>query len=554
MASEIRVNKLNSQTGVGTITLSPTGVDISGITTAETLKATTGIVTTLTATTGIVTTFEATTGDITTLRAPTGIVTSLEATTGDITTLRAPTGIVTTFVTNTAKVGAAVTITESGIEATGVGITCANLNGGQLSHRNKIINGGMKIFQRGTSEQRSGGNDGYYNGIADRWAIRMHSSVAQTGFSQDTTDNPEGFGTNQKSVRSNAGSSNAAKYYVFDTILEGQDLQDFAKGTSDAKEFTLSFYIKTGVSGVYCVEMRDLDNARMVGGTYTVSNSNWNRYVITFPADTTGKFDNDNGGSLWVRFWLAAGSSFTSGTARTTWGSFSGSDIAVGQTAQVGDNVADTWQITGVQLEVGSQATAFEHRSFGEELSLCQRYYYKSMQYGFTPQQAIPSTGQQDTDVDGYLGWVMYTTTSCRSPYFNHPVDMRTEPTVTIYSSARVSSPTDNRLAIYNGVGWLNTASCSANVNAKKVGFNGTVSSALTAAGTYLIGGGFDCDAELQEVFMSYKFYKDPLSGEQKRVIERLTDGAWIPMNDENRDYQEYLDWVAEGNTTQPAD
>ena len=88
MASEIRVNKLNSQTGVGTITLSPTGVDISGITTAATLKATTGIVTTLTATTGIVTTFEATTGNITTLRAPTGIVTSLEAT-----TLRAPTAV-----------------------------------------------------------------------------------------------------------------------------------------------------------------------------------------------------------------------------------------------------------------------------------------------------------------------------------------------------------------------------------------------------------------------------------------------------------------------------
>ena len=136
-----------------------------------------------------------------------------------------------------------------------------------LSHRNKIINGSQQIFQRGTSAQRSGGNDGYYNGIADRWAIRMHSSVAQTLFNEDTTDNPEGFGTNQKSVRSNAGSSNAAKYYVFDTKLEGQDLQDFAKGTSSAKEFTLSFYVKTGVSGVYCVEMRDLDNSRMVGGT-----------------------------------------------------------------------------------------------------------------------------------------------------------------------------------------------------------------------------------------------------------------------------------------------
>ena len=249
-----------------------------------------------------------------------------------------------------------------------------------LSHRNKIINGSQQIFQRGTSAQRSGGNDGYYNGIADRWAIRMHSSVAQTLYSQDTSDNPHGFGSNQKSVRSNAGSSSSSKYYVYDTKLEGQDLQDFAKGTSSAKEFTLSFYVKTGVSGVYCIELRDLDNARMVGGTYTVSNGNWNRYVITFPADTTGAFGNDNGASLWVRFWLAAGSNFTSGTARTAWASGApDSVLAAGQTAQVGDNVADLWQITGIQLEVGSVATPFEHRTFAEELERCKRYFQKDL-------------------------------------------------------------------------------------------------------------------------------------------------------------------------------
>ena len=169
----------------------------------------------------------------------------------------------------TATVASGITTTAS-VNTSGIVTATAFIpTTGQISNRNKIINGGMKIFQRGTSQNRNGGDDGYYNGIADRWAIRMHSSVAQTLFNEDTTDNPEGFGTNQKSVRSNAGSSNAAKYYVFDTRLEGQDLQDFAKGTSNAKEFTLSFYIKTGVSGVYCIELRDLDNARMVGGTYT---------------------------------------------------------------------------------------------------------------------------------------------------------------------------------------------------------------------------------------------------------------------------------------------
>ena len=249
-----------------------------------------------------------------------------------------------------------------------------SVGGSGLSHRNKLINGSMNIFQRGTSEVRSGGNDGYYNGIADRWAIRMHSSVAQTTFSKDTSDNPEGFGSNQKLVRANAGSSNAGKYFVYDTKLEGQDLQDFAKGTSGAKQFTLSFYIKTGVSGVYTCELRDLDNTRTVVKQYTVSNGNWNRYTLTFPADTTGTFGNDNGASLWVRFWLAAGSNFTSGTSQTTWASSVDANICPGQTAQVGDNVADTWQITGVQLEVGDTPTSFEHLTFAENKRRCYRY------------------------------------------------------------------------------------------------------------------------------------------------------------------------------------
>ena len=310
--------------------------------------------------------------------------------------------------------------------------TCTANITNNLSNRNKIINGSQQIFQRGTSELRTGGNDGYYNGIADRWAIRMHSSMGQTTFSQDTSDTPDGFGSSQKLVRANAGSSNAAKYFVYDTRLEGQDLQDFAKGTSSAKKFTLSFYVKTGVSGVYCIEMRDLDNNRMVGGTYTVSNSNWNKYTLSFPADTTGKFDNDNGASLWVRFWLAAGSSFTSGTARTTWGSFSGADLAVGQTAQVGDNPADTWQITGVQLEVDQTgsgvATDFEHRSFGQELALCQRYYetHNSLTTAKTTDGSITSQWSTITSNDS--------NTLVVSTGIIYKVPKRASPTVTIYN------------------------------------------------------------------------------------------------------------------------
>tara|TARA_B100000963_G_scaffold249897_1_gene218892 strand:- start:145 stop:1332 length:1188 start_codon:yes stop_codon:yes gene_type:complete len=301
-----------------------------------------------------------------------------------------------------------------------------SLGGGQLSHRNKIINGGIKIFQRGTSEVRSGGNDGYYNGIADRWAIRMHSSVAQTTFSKDTSSNPEGFGSNQKLVRANAGSSNAGKYFVYDTKLEGQDLQDFAKGTSGAKEFTLSFYVKTGVSGVYTCELRDLDNTRTVVKQYTVSNGNWNRYTLTFPADTTGAFGNDNGASLWVRFWLAAGTNFTSGTSQTTWASSNDANICPGQTAQVGDNVADTWQITGVQLEVGDTATSFEHRSIGEELTRCYRYYRR-----FGANGALPTPAPYKRFSIGYAP----SNTSIRFPFQLDP-PMRINPVNSNFSKS----------------------------------------------------------------------------------------------------------------------
>ena len=301
-----------------------------------------------------------------------------------------------------------------------------SLGGGQLSHRNKIINGGIKIFQRGTSEVRSGGNDGYYNGIADRWAIRMHSSVAQTTFSKDTSSNPGGFGSNQKLVRANAGSSNAGKYFVYDTKLEGQDLQDFAKGTSGAKEFTLSFYVKTGVSGVYTCELRDLDNTRTVVKQYTVSNGNWNRYTLTFPADTTGAFGNDNGASLWVRFWLAAGTNFTSGTSQTTWASSNDANICPGQTAQVGDNVADTWQITGVQLEVGDTATSFEHRSIGEELTRCYRYYRR-----FGANGALPTPAPYKRFSIGYAP----SNTSIRFPFQLDP-PMRINPVNSNFSKS----------------------------------------------------------------------------------------------------------------------
>tara|TARA_B100000242_G_scaffold44924_1_gene26712 strand:+ start:3039 stop:4694 length:1656 start_codon:yes stop_codon:yes gene_type:complete len=272
--------------------------------------------------------------------------------------------------------GVTVTGTVAATSFSGDGSNLTNLST-PLSFRNKIINGSMTVFQRGVGTNNySSSHDGYYAGIADRWAIRAHASMGTQTYDQNT-NSPNNFGHSQRIYTTGADGGNAGKYYVYDTRLEGRDLQDFEKGTSTAKQFTLSFYVKCNINRVFTCELRDLDNGRLCVQQYTTTNSNWNRYVLTFPADTTGKFDDDNNASLWVRFWLSAGFNFKSGTSQTTWGSANDANICPGQTGDLGGRVGDYWYITGIQLEVGDTATPYEHRSFHDELLRCYRYYNK---------------------------------------------------------------------------------------------------------------------------------------------------------------------------------
>jgi hypothetical protein len=143
--------------------------------------------------------------------------------------------------------------------------------------------------------------------------------------------------------------------------------------------------VKSNLTGTYIAELNDNDNTRQVSATYTISSSEtWERKTITFPADTTGAFDNDNALSLITTFWLGAGSDRTSGTLPTTWASAVTANTAVGQT-NLAAAINNYWQVTGVQLEVGTVATPFEFKSFGQELAECQRYYYRITNDGFKP-------------------------------------------------------------------------------------------------------------------------------------------------------------------------
>ena len=244
----------------------------------------------------------------------------------------------------------------------------------QLGRRNLIINGAMQVWQRGTSF--TGVNSLSYH--TDRFQSYNSNNASGVSTISKSTDAPAGFGNSYKlEVTTAEASLHANAEYGLYYYFEGQDLQGLKKGTSDAKSLTASFWAKSSVTGTFIVEIMDNDNSnRHINKSYTINTANtWEYKTITFEGDTVGALDNDTNNSFHINFWLGGGTAFTGGTLQTSWGTLDQSNRATGQT-NVHATVGNTWQITGVQLEVGDTATDFEHRSFGEEFAACQRYFY----------------------------------------------------------------------------------------------------------------------------------------------------------------------------------
>ena len=257
---------------------------------------------------------------------------------------------------------------------------------GALSSRRININGAMQVAQRGTIT-----NAGNEYGGPDRYRFAKNDGAYT--ISQDT-DAPSGSGfvSSFKIDVTSAASSTGNQYVILQHKMEGQDLQQFKKGTSSAESFTLQFWIKSTKTGTYVVELTHTDNTRHVCKTYTVSSSNtWEYKTITFPADTSGVLANNNASSLQLNWWLYAGSTYNSGTLPTSWAAFADANSAVGQ-VNAADSTSNNIFFTGIQLEVGEKATPFEHRSFGDELAKCMRYFQKSYSYSDAPGSAT-STG-----------------------------------------------------------------------------------------------------------------------------------------------------------------
>ncbi len=231
--------------------------------------------------------------------------------------------------------------------------------------RNIIINGGMTIDQRNSGSSINLGNGKFY--AVDRFYWIEDSSETPTG--QQVTDAPDGFTHSVKIT--NTSTTTTPSYTQLVQPIEGNNVSQLYFGNSSAQNMTLSFYVKSSLTGQFSVAFRNGADNRSNVSTYTINSANtWERKIITFVGDTTGTYATDNTVSLNLIFRLDD----TGGTSTLNQWTASANAFASGSVRFMG-NASATWQVTGVQLEAGSQATPFEHRSFGEELALCERYF-----------------------------------------------------------------------------------------------------------------------------------------------------------------------------------
>ena len=287
--------------------------------------------------------------------------------------------------------------------------------------RNRIINGDMRIAQRGTSAFTSTTSSLY---TLDRWTT-YGSGGSQFTVQQNagSITPPVGF-TNYLGVVNSATPTTPSGTQEYDVYqyIEGYNIADLGWGTANAKPVTLSFWVRSSITGTFGASLGNSGSSRTYPFNYTISSSNtWEQKTITITGDQSGTWLTDNGAGISLTFSLGAGST-KSGTANT----WAGANYTqpTGSTALV-STASATWQLTGVQLEKGSAASAFEQLQYGHILALCQRYFFRTAStttYGFPC-------------FDGY----------CANGYFaaqafSLPVQMRAAPTGTIGGSFLLST------------------------------------------------------------------------------------------------------------------
>jgi hypothetical protein len=356
--------------------------------------------------------------------------------------------------------------------------------------KNRIINGAMVLDQRnaGASITNTASTQQYpvdrfftFGTTASKFTAQQLPSVSIT------TAPPAGF-TNYLGITSlSAYSSGAGEVFGIAQYIEGFNFADLDWGTANAKTVTLSFWVRSSLTGTFGGSLMNGAQNRSYPFTYTISAANtWEQKSATIAGDTTGTWLKTNGAGLQVWINIGSGSSVSGTAGAWAAGAFVS---ATGATSVVGTNGA-TFYITGVQLEVGTQATGFEYRPYGTELALCQRYFCKSSSTNVvaTNNSALV-TGMFSAGVVNTYG-----SNAAYGNWIKYPVTMRTEATTITFINTNLPIPgTSGQWSVYNGSAWLNTTLLVAQSSTTE-GFNTSLGFSGTA---YMYYGSWTASAEL---------------------------------------------------------
>ena len=306
--------------------------------------------------------------------------------------------------------------TTSIIGVTTAGITTAyisSINDGSISgFRNLITNGEMVLDQRNSGSAVTINSDGFGGRLfpVDRFPVQRAGTIVITA--QQDTVAPPNFQNSVKLTVTTADSSVAATDYAFiNHRLEGYTASPLRYGTSAAKEATLSFWVRSSITGTYCIGISNYADNRAHVKEYTINSANtWEYKTITITGDTTGTWEKTNSGGMNISWTLLAGLDYQA--TANTW--HTSVKLATSNQTQWGSTSSATFYLTGVQLELGNTASVFERRSYGQELALCQRYCHR--------------WGGDGSSSSQYIRWPMGTWVSSNQVIVGipHPVTMRT--------------------------------------------------------------------------------------------------------------------------------
>ena len=336
---------------------------------------------------------------------------------------------------------------------------------GAITGSNMVINGAMNVAQRGASSTTQG------FATVDRFKASSDGTMtsAVVTQSQDATG-PQDFSNSYKVSVGTSEAVAAVDYYYVHQGIEAQNLQHLSFGTSDAKSITLSFWVKSSVTGTYTVSLFRHDAQRIFPKTYTVSTANtWEKKVIVVDGDVTGTIANDNGRGIDLYWGLSSGSNYTTGTDGA-WAAYVGANFLPNHTADVIGTTSATWQITGVCLNVGDSAIDFPHESYGETLAKCQRYFER--------QTGIDGIGVSSSASNCYGGALRYNF-------------KRTTPTISI----RDSGGTANKIT-WNTAG-VSGENVSSSVTSTTISATRPFTTSTTSARNSFVISVLDIDAEL---------------------------------------------------------